>query len=252
LLKIFISFLTLHLSLLPGFAFTDEEIRGIQTSLMDRPVGERIAFWAERFVGTPYDMDPLGEYVSKETIVADERVDCMYLTFRAVELALGNTPQAAIQMALEKRFHSRGVLRDHKVMNYDDRFEYGEDMIYSGKWGKDITSAMGRASRIKGSRGRDTVEFLSSRHLAEGTRHLKSGDILYFIKRPEQREKGEIVGHIGIVKVEENPGAPEGRRTYLIHASGTKKKGGMVKKVLLTEYVSKMGFLGVKITRFQE
>jgi len=189
LLKLFVPLLTLHLSFLLGFALTDQEIRGIQISLTDRPVGERIAFWAERFVGTPYDTDPLGEYVSKETIVADERVDCMYLTFRAVELALGDTPEAAIHMALEKRFHSQGVLRNHKVMNYDDRFEYGEDMIYSGKWGKDITAKMGRTSRIEGSRGRDSVDILLSHHLAEGMRHLKSGDILFFIKRPEQRER---------------------------------------------------------------
>ncbi len=242
----------LHLSFLLGFALTDEEIRRVQTSLTDRPVGERIAFWAEKFVGTPYDTDPLGEYVSKETIVADERVDCMYLTFRAVELALGNTPEAAIQIALEKRFHSQGILRNHKVMNYDDRFEYGEDMIYSGKWGKEITSAMGRTSRIKGSRGRDSVDILSSRHLAERMRNLKSGDILFFIKRPEEREKGEIVGHIGVIKVEQTPKAAEGKKVYLIHASGAKNKGGMVKKVLLGEYISKMGFAGAKITRFDE
>jgi len=68
--------------------------------------------------------------------VADERVDCMYLTFRAVELALSYSPEEAVQIALEKRFHSKGVLKDGQIMNYDDRFEYGEDMIESGKWGR--------------------------------------------------------------------------------------------------------------------
>ena len=50
---------------------------------------ERIAFWAEQYIDVPYDTDPWGDYVRKNVIVADERVDCMYLTFRSVELALG-------------------------------------------------------------------------------------------------------------------------------------------------------------------
>jgi len=86
--------------------------------------------------------------------VTDERVDCMYLTFRAVELALSHSPEEATQIALEKRFHSKGILKDGQVMNYDDRFEYGEDMIESGKWGKDITREVGRMIKIKGSRGK--------------------------------------------------------------------------------------------------
>jgi hypothetical protein len=217
---------------------------------MHKPVGQRIAFWAEKFVGTPYDTDPLGEYVSKETIVADERVDCMYLTFRAVELALSPTPETAVERALEKRFHSQGILRDGRVANYDNRFEYGEDMIYSGKWGKEVTFGTERALRIKGSRGRDFIDILSSHHLSKGMKRLESGDILFFIKRPEEREKGEIVGHIGIIKVEQNLDNPKSKKIYLIHASGTKKRGGVVKKVLLKEYISQMGFLGVKITRF--
>jgi hypothetical protein len=211
---------------------------------MDKPIGERIAFWAEKFVGTPYDVDPLGEYVSKATVVADQRVDCMYLTFRIVELALSHTPDEAVQMALEKRFHSKGVLQDGQVLNYEDRFEYGEDMIFSGKWGKDITSAMGRTFRIKGSRRYPFVEILLHEMLLKKMEYLRTGDIVFFIKTPEERRSGEIVGHIGVIKVEHN-GA-----VYLIHASGTKAKGGVVKKVFLKEYVSQMPFIGVKITRF--
>jgi len=202
-------------------------------------------------MGVPYDKDPLGEYVSKATIVADERMDCMYLTFRAVELALGKTPDEAIQIALEKRFHSKGVLKDGQVINYDDRFEYGEDMIESGKWGKDITSIVGKMTKIKGSRGRDFVEILPAAMLLKGTKNLRSGDIVFFIKKVEERKREEIVGHLGIVKVEKNPKTREGRKIYLIHASGIKGKGGAVKKVLLKEYLSVMPFIGVKITRFE-
>jgi hypothetical protein len=224
------------------FGLTDEEIQKFQSLLKAQPVGERIAFWAERFVGTPYDKDPMGEYVTRATIVADERVDCMYLTFRAVELALSRTPEEAIQIAIERRFHSKGILKDGKVVNYEDRFAYGEDMIFSGRWGREITSETGKTIRIKGARGKDFVEILPSEHLLKGLRKFKSGDILFFVKKPEDRKVEEIIGHIGIVKVV--------REVYLIHAGGTKGKDGEVKKILLKDYLKKMPFLGVMITRF--
>ena len=214
-------------------------------------MGEKIAFWAEKFIGVPYDIDPLGEYVSKATIVADERVDCMYLTFRAVELALSQTPEEAIQIALEKRFHSKGVLKDGQVANYEDRFEYGEDMIESGKWGREVTSEIGTMRKIKGSRGKDFVDALPPIELLKGMKRLKSGDIVFFVKKPEKRKVGEIIGHIGIIKVEKRPSDPRTNEVYLIHASGLKGKGGVVKKVSLKDYLSKMDFIGVRITRFE-
>jgi len=226
-----------------SLAFTEEEIQRFQTLLMERPIGERIAFWAEKFVGTPYDQDPLGEYVSKAAIVADDRVDCMYLTFRTVELSISHTPAEAVEVALDKRFHTKGILKGSKVMNYEDRFEYGEDMISSGKWGREITGDIGNTSRIKGSRGKDFVDILLTNELYRNMEKLKSGDIVFFIKKPVERKVGEIVGHIGILKVEQD------QEVYLIHASGTKERGGMVKKVLLKEYVLQMPFIGVKINR---
>jgi len=42
---------------------SDEEIRQKQGELQEKPVGERIAFWTERFVGSPYDEDPYGAFV---------------------------------------------------------------------------------------------------------------------------------------------------------------------------------------------
>jgi hypothetical protein len=251
LLKFSLIPLIFFLFLQPCFALTDEEIQKYQSLLRGKPISEKIAFWAEKFIGVPYDTNPLGEYVSRSTIVADERVDCMYLTFRSVELALSHTLEEAIQIALEKRFHSKGILKDGQVMNYDDRFEYGEDMIESGKWGKDITSEVGGIMKIRGSRGKDFIDTLSSQALLSGMKKLKSGDILFFIKKPEERKKEEIVGHIGILKVEKNPKNKKDKEICLIHASGTKGKGGAVKKVLLEEYLSKMPFIGVKITRFQ-
>ncbi|MBI5968533.1 MAG: hypothetical protein HY882_11855 [Deltaproteobacteria bacterium] len=243
-------FLFLVMVFSTGFssALTVEEIAELQPTLQGKTTGEKIAFWAEKFIGTPYDEDPQGDYVIKAMIVADEKIDCMYLTFRAVELALSNTPEEAIQIALGKRFHSRGVLKDGKVVNYDNRFQYGEDMITSGKWGKEITFEIGRHVRIKGSRGRDFCHILPTQGLLRGMKNLESGDILFFITPPEKRKADEIVGHIGIIKTEEKFGRKE---VHLIHASGIKNKGGVVKKVPLKEYISTMPFVGVKITRFE-
>ncbi len=251
LIKTFVILIIFYLFVQPCFALTDEEIQKFQNLLKVNPIGEKIAFWAEKFVGVPYDTDPLGEYVSKAAIVADERVDCMYLTFRAVELALSHSPGEAIQIALEKRFHSKGILKDGQVMNYDDRYEYGEDMIESGKWGKDITREVGRMIKIKGSRGKDFVEILPPAELVNGVKRLKSGDIVFFVKKPEKRQVGEIIGHIGIIRVEQGKKEEGKGGTYLIHASGVKGKGGMVKEVLLKDYLSEMPFIGARITRFQ-
>ena len=234
--------LWIHLSFSVSHALDDEEIARLQSSLLNKTIGERIALWAEKFLGTPYDPDPMGEYVTKETIVADERVDCMYLAFRAVELSLSRSPAEAIEIALEKRFHSKGILRDGRVINYEDRFEYGEDMILSGKWGREITPTLGKMVKIKGSRGKAFVDYLPSHALLKGRKKLKNGDILFFVKKLKARQVGEIVGHLGIVKVEKD--------VFLIHASGAKRKGGEVKKVLLKDYILKMPFIGVKVTRF--
>lgn len=234
-------------TLISKFNVQSPELRG-------QSVGQRIAHWAEAFVGTPYDTDPVGRYVREEQIVADDAVDCMYLTFRAVELALSSAPEDEVNNALNLRFRSKGRLDGERVLNYDDRFEYGEDMVDSGKWGKEITSNLGRTIRILGSRGRDEVVIITKDELsktvgASGRSSLQDGDIIFFIKEPSRRAVGEIVGHIGIISVK--AGVP-----YLIHASGRKdnadsKGNGIVKLVRLSEYAENMRFVGVRVTRFQ-
>jgi hypothetical protein len=124
-------------------------------------------------------------------------------------------------------------------------------MVESGKWGKEVTSEVGRMMKIKGSRGKDFAEILSPDELMRGRSRLKSGDIIFFATRPEKRKVGEIIGHIGVIKVEKTERNPEGREFFLIHASGHKGRGGAVKKVPLKGYLSNMPFLGVQITRFQ-
>src|SRR5512135_1579302 len=122
---------------------TADEILLLQAKAAQLPLGSRIAYWAGRFVGTPYDPDPLGLYVRTNRIVADEKVDCMYHIFRSVELAESETPADAVNKALDLRFRTRGTVKDGLVTNYNERFEYGEDMVFSGKWGKNITGELG-------------------------------------------------------------------------------------------------------------
>ena len=203
-------------------------------------------------MGLPYDTDPLGAYVRESRIVVDDRIDCMYHTFRSTELAQSRMPEDAVSRALDLRFRTRGKIEDSRVVNYDERFEYGEDMIDSGKWGREITKELGPVAAVPGTRGRSKVEYLGREPLARaaGTGSLKSGDILFWIKDPKKRIVGEIVGHIGIVK-------RKGEKAYMIHAGGVKANGqkpggGEVKKVLLSDYLSGTSFLGARVTRFEE
>lgn len=232
----------------PVLPITADEISALQPRLRESPVGNRIAFWAEQFIGTPYDRDPLGDYVTRAAIVADERVDCMYLTFRAVELALTNSPEEAINKALTMRFHTQGVLRDGKVTNYDERYQDGIDMIKSGKFGAEITTRLGKTGQIVESSSSDPIDFLPAAEMRRGMDQLNTGDIVYFVRDPSRIAVGGVIAHMGILKVETSNGGSS-RTVYLIHASGTKKRGGSVKKVLLDEYLSHMQHAGVKISR---
>lgn len=228
----------------------EKDIGVLQRDISDKPVGDRIAFWAEKFVGTPYDTDPQGEYVTKKVIIADERVDCMYLVFRSAELALSQNPDQAIEVALNKRFIHKGMFGSYgNVLNYQDRFQYAEDMIDSKKWGKEITAEFGTLSEIKGKKEDDKVKIFAKKELSKLLRDkkkmlFKNGDIIFLIKDPSKRTVNEIVGHLGIIKVEKN-------KTYLIHASGKKNKGGKVVNVLFADYVKKMPFVGIRASRFE-
>ncbi len=236
--------------LLTPATMTVAEIAKLQGELKLTPVGKRIAFWADAFVGTPYDTDPLGVYVSCKKVVCDIEVDCMYLVFRSAELAMSDTPLQAEVRALDLRFRTKGRVENGAVVNYEDRFEYGEDMVTSGKWGEDVSAKVGKIEKVAGSRGREYYDYVPKAVMLkpDALRNLKDGDIIYFVKDPSRRAVGEVVGHLGIIKVE--AGAP-----MLIHASGSKKGkdkpgGGVVKKVDLSDYLKDTKFIGVIITRF--
>ncbi len=221
---------------------TNEDIAALQNKIKTMPPGERIAFWAEQFVGTPYDTDPLGEYVRKNVIVSDERVDCMYLTFRTVELAFGKNPADSMAAALNLRFIHRGKVEGGKVVNYEDRFQYAEGMIESGKWGEDITLELAETLTLSGPPGK-VIVFIAAGDAAAVLNDFSSGDIVFFVNFPEKMVAGTLIGHIGIIKKEADT-------VYLIHASGRKETGGSVRKVLFKDYLSKMPFAGIKVSRF--
>ncbi|MBI4710520.1 MAG: hypothetical protein HY806_06695 [Nitrospirae bacterium] len=261
--------IALSLSSLNVAALQPVDIAEFQKALKNARTGEKIAFWAEQFIGAPYDTDRLGTYVRREAIVSDENMDCMYHVFRSAELALSNSPEEAVSKALDLRFHTKGILKEGRVVNYNVRFQYGEDMIASGKWGTDVTAGFGKTSKIKGSRNYTNYEILSKQEALSAVEKFKTGDIVFFIKRPEKRLSGEIVGHIGIiqsgvkslgsgVKIQKQKDGEQKpmdkKEVYLIHASGAKGRNakGRVMKVLLGEYLKSMPFIGVKVTRFKE
>jgi cell wall-associated NlpC family hydrolase len=234
------------------YQMTADEILLAQARVAQLPLNKRIAYWAARFIGTPYDPDPLGLYVRTNRIVADEKIDCMYHAFRSVELARSTTPRQAIEEALTLRFTTKGKLADGLVTNYDMRYQYGEDMVFSDKWGKNITAVLGTVETIPGSRGRDTVDILPKKVLLTRSvqTQLQDGDILYWVKDPKKRSVEEIVAHLSIVHIKNG-------KTYLIHAAGDKDHagrpgGGIVKEVSFEDYVRHMKFIGAFVTRFDQ
>lgn len=243
-------FLCGFISCSDALSLTDNDIAAFQQQIRQKSLPDRIAVWAERFVGTPYDRDPLGEYVRRGIIVADERVDCMYHVFRSVELAIALSPEQAIGIALEKRFHDRGVLEGGRVVNYHDRYAYGEDMVQSGKFGREVTREFGSRVSIRVSRGAAAEVFYVPREsVLKSLEKFRNGDILFFVQYAHKRILDEVIGHMGVVVAETSIYGKQ--ELFLVHAAGMKGKGGIVKKVPLRTYLATMPFAGAQITRFE-
>ena len=215
-------------------------------------IGRNIAQRALEFIGTPYDPDPLGTYVREKVVVCDDKVDCMYLVFRSVEKAL--CPGNEIDAALYFRFKTRGILKDGLVTNYEDRFQYGVDMIHSGKWGVDVTCKVGPLSlmppatrgRLSSPDYRGPVAYAPKELLFSvgRTETIASGDIIFFVVKERSADYSESIGHMGIAVVDDT--------VSLVHASGTKDADeiGEVRKDPLRDYLLQSRFSGIKITRF--
>ena len=215
-------------------------------------LGDKIAKYANSFVGTPYDRIPIGLYVQSRKLIIDDEIDCMYLVFRSVPLALADGDnKKASDIACDKMFHDKCKLdKDGLVINYENRFDYSEDMIFSGKWGKSIY-AENEMSVMAGSRHYKqfyyvkSQDFINSKKLQQ---RVQNGDILFLYKFPEKRSKlNEAIGHLGIIEVKNG-------EIYFIHASGRKGYDvpqGKVVKVKLTSYLAtkKEKWAGIYLTR---
>ena len=209
-------------------------------------VRENIVKCANGFIGTPYDTNPIGQYVENKDIVYDSEMDCMYFVFRCTEIAKANFNEEESQkIALNLRFKTQGIIgNDGKVQNYDERFDYAEDMVLSTKWGKNVTRKIGKISKIEGSRGIAEFEYVKNSDIK--LEKFKNGDIIFWVKPFEKRVVGEIIGHLGFVEDDEGS-------VYFVHASGIKNKkkhSDGVTKILLKEYLEKTKFIGVAVKRF--
>ena len=219
-------------------------------------LGDKIVKYANSFIGTPYDRLPIGLYVQSRKLIIDDEIDCMYLVFRSIPLALADGDnKKAFEIACDKMFHDKCKLDKYGlVINYENRFDYSEDMIYSGKWGKSIysdneMSVMAGSRHYKRFHYVKSQDFINSKKLQQ---RVQNGDILFLFKFPEKRSKSQdAIGHLGILEVGRDG------EIHLIHASGVKRYDvpqGKVVKVKLIDYLKekKAKWAGIYITRISE
>lgn len=208
---------------------------------------EEITKWANFFVGIKYDANPVGTYVTTLQVEDDTNFDCMSFTFRVLELSHAKTKEEAQQNALFFRFPT-GVnvsLNEGRVSSYQGRFEYGEDMVLSGKFGKDVSAFIAPTEFAKKD---DKIAYIKTNYLIQSIEKLNNGDIIFFVKDANKRMYGEVVAHIGFIEKTKDG-------IFLIHASGSKAyagksvKEGYVVKVPLLSYLQNTNFIGAIITR---
>src|SRR5262249_4307199 len=130
------------------------EIDSLMDSVEGRSIGERIAFWAETFYKDGratyvYGRDPDG-YVTGGRLVDDFRTDCVLFLYRATELGRSSSAREAVQFAFGTRFYgaqvNEAILPDGRVQyDHPSHFDYSEDILKSGIWGKDVTETIGAA-----------------------------------------------------------------------------------------------------------
>lgn len=241
------------------------EIDSLMASIATRPVGERIAFWADFFYRDGrarylFGLDPEG-YVSQGRLCDDFRTDCVLFLYRTTELGRSSSAREAVQFAFGTRFYGAGVeeaiLPDGRV-RYDHpaHEEYSEDIFRSGIWGEDVTAKIGP---VRSDPGNDrfpagTISFVPKQQINYAA--IQPGDLIYFVldentaKGAEARATGILIQHLGI-------GTREGSEVYLIHAAKQPLSGyydgGKVEKVPLRTYLDRVDtFKGILVSRIGE
>ena len=241
------------------------QIDSLMQTVADKPVGERIAFWADFFyrLGRTQYLFGLdtGGYVKEGRPLDDYKTDCVLFVYRTTELGRSSTAREAVQFAFGTRFYGASVeeaiLPDGRV-RYEDpsHLDYSEDIFRTGIWGKNVTASVGPLEPDPGNVlfAPDTLSFVPKSKIDESA--LQSGDIVYFVldetnpKGKEARDAGVLISHLGIVK-------KSGDGVDLIHAAKVPLEGvyegGKVEKVPLRAYLAAIDrFKGIVVTRIEE
>ena len=240
-------------------------IDSLMTALEPLPLGEKIAFWADYFWrrGDATYLFGLAEegYVREGRLVDDFRTDCVLFFYRVTELGRSSSALEAVQFAFGTRFY--GAILEDVVdaagrVDYDNpvHLDYSIDLVRSGIWGQDVSAQLGELAADHAGSSRyapDSVQYLPKERIDYA--RLRNGDIVWMVSDEatdygrKLRESGAIVGHLGIVKVEQ--GEPQ-----LIHAAAKGLSGvyagGKIEKVGLRTYLSRVeNFKGLIATRIE-
>ena len=229
------------------------------------PTAVRIGRWARRFAAADsveYRFGLAeGGYAAEGELVRDDRQDCVSLMYRVTELARAKDHRDAVAWALRTRF--AGAPADSLVdsqgrVNYDrpEHLDFSLDMIRSGNWGEDVTGSLsGARSDSVGSSRYEAGSFVMVPETELTEDELREGDIVWFVLDPDhpagaklRGEYGLVIGHIGIVVLEEG-------RPWLVHAASSDLEGwyegGTVVTVPLVEYLHRVErYSAVMVTRF--
>ena len=231
----------------------------------DLPTAVRIGRWARRYLdseGIEYRFGLAeGGYVKEGDLVRDDRQDCVSLMYRVTELARAESPRDAVAWALNTRFAGApldSVVDARGRVDYDrpEHLDFSLDMIRSGHWGQDVTSGLtgARPDTVGSSRYR-AGSFTTVPAAALVEDELKEGDIAWLVLDPAheaggklRRQYGLVIGHIGIVIIEEG-------RPWLVHAASSDLEGwyegGTVVSVPLAVYLERVErYSAVMVTRF--
>jgi hypothetical protein len=241
------------------------EIDSLMAAIAARPLGDRIAFWADFFYRDAraryvFGLDPDG-YVSEGRLCDDFRTDCVLFLYRTTELGRSSSAREAVQFAFGTRFYGAGVedaiLPDGRVRyDHPSHHDYSEDIFRSGIWGKDVTPRIGPIRSDPGNERfpAGTISYVPKDQLNYTA--FQPGDLVYFVldentpKGSEERAKGTLIQHLGIV-------TREGAEVYLIHAAKQPLTGyydgGKIEKVPLRTYLERVGvFKGILVSRIEE
>lgn len=234
-----------------------EEVMKKQASLS---LGDRIAAWAAWFnelgkVEYLYGRDP-GGYVTEGRICQDYAMDCVLFMYRVTELARSTSAEEAVQFAFGTRFYGasiEAVVSDDGRVNYNDssHFEYSEEMIQSGIWGKNVTAECGHGLLEAWAGAGKPLQYVPADSI--DYQALQSGDIVWFVggEAPGPTEStNTVVHHIGIID-------RRGGSVDLLHAAvkplpGFYDRAGAA-RVPLRDYLQRVDrFKGIAVTRLVE